>query len=67
MKRTQEEQDNLRNILSIEEDQLLSRLNDIQVDAGEAARWKSIARTHFQEGFMALKRALYEGKRVGDE
>jgi hypothetical protein len=30
-------------------------------------RWMSIARTHIQQGFMAAKRALYEGKRVGDE
>ena len=29
-------------------------------------RWMSIGITHIQEGFMALKRAMYEGKRVGD-
>jgi hypothetical protein len=29
-------------------------------------RWLSIGMTHIEQGFMALKRALYEGKRVGD-
>lgn len=27
-------------------------------------RWKSIARTHFEEGFMALNRAISGGGRI---
>lgn len=29
-----------------------------QVEASEAKRWQSIARTHFQQGCMALTRAV---------
>jgi hypothetical protein len=30
----------------------------------EAARWASIAFTHFQEGFMCLNRAVFKPKRL---
>lgn len=29
-------------------------------------RWKNISKTHIQQGFMAIKRAMFEGKRIGD-
>lgn len=28
-------------------------------------RWVAIARTHFQEGFMALNRAVFQPQRIG--
>lgn len=57
-----EKQDELRMNLSKVEDQVLATLEAAPGDE----RWKAIARTHIQQGFMAAKRALYEGKRVGD-
>ena len=63
----QERRDNLRTMLSEQEDEILKVFDLLKGDAdGEAVRWLAIARTHIQEGFMAAKRSVYEGKRVGD-
>lgn len=37
---------------------------DATVDAPYDPRWVAIARTHFQEGFMALNRAVFQPGRV---
>jgi hypothetical protein len=58
----QERQDAQRDLLRTTEDDLLHTLNATQGDQ----RWLAIAKTHIEQGFMAWKRALYEGKRVGD-
>lgn len=55
-------QDAMRVELSKIEDAVLRSLGQINGDA----RWLAIARTDIERGFMAAKRALYEGKRVGD-
>jgi hypothetical protein len=61
-------QDAMREQLSKIEDNVLDAFASMAVglDRNEGARWLSIARTHIQQGFMCAKRALYEGKRVGD-
>lgn len=33
-------------------------------DTAEAMRWLAVSRTHFQEGFMALNRAVFQPARV---
>ena len=52
----------IRTKLSQMEDEVLRTFDSITGDG----RWVSIARTQIQLGFMAAKRGLYEGKRVGD-
>ena len=42
--------------LIAEESHKVSDLVDLVISHGDA-RWSSIARTHFEEGFMALNRA----------
>ena len=61
----QEGQDKMRFLLSRKEDEILGVLTGIS-GSDETNRWLAIARTHIQQGFMAAKRAVYEGKRVGD-
>lgn len=60
----QEIRDKIRMKLSKMEDEILLTLDSFK--EGVDQRWVSIARTHIQQGFMAAKRAVYEGKRVGD-
>lgn len=55
-------QDRIRTMLSTHEDDVLSTIRAMTGDE----RWKSIAITQIQLGYMAAKRALYDGKRVGD-
>jgi hypothetical protein len=55
-------QDAMRAELSKIEDKVLEAFKQIEGDQ----RWLAIARTDIQTGFMAAKRALYEGRRVGD-
>jgi hypothetical protein len=67
MSTEQEIQDKIREKLSRMEDEVLKTLASLSQDAqGEGARWIAIGKTHIQEGFMAVKRGVYEGKRVGD-
>jgi hypothetical protein len=58
----EETRDKYRAGLSQHENHMLALLEQTPGDG----RWKSIARTHLEQGFMAWKRAVYEGKRVGD-
>jgi hypothetical protein len=43
---------------------VLRALDDLQIADG---RWVAIARTHFEQGFMALNRAILQPKRVDPE
>lgn len=62
-----EMQDEYRARFSSMEDEILKTLAVVgeQLDWIDK-RWLAIGRTHIQQGFMAAKRSLYEGKRVGD-
>lgn len=54
-------QDNLNK----ENEERLLRLIDLLNDTGDYdGRWLSIARTHFQEGYMALNRAIFRPSRI---
>lgn len=51
------------------EEQLLRRIEQLQalnsIDPGaHDPRWLAVARTHFEEGFMALNRAVFKPGRV---
>jgi hypothetical protein len=56
--------DKIRAKLSRMEDEILLTLDSFK--EGIDPRWLAIGRTNIQLGFMAVKRAVYEGKRVGD-
>lgn len=58
----QKSKDDLRELLRQNEDQLL---RDLDATAGDP-RWLALAKTHLELAFMCWKRAVYEGKRVGD-
>ena len=52
--------------LSAEQKETKQRLDQYEADllkevSAFKLRWASIAKTHFQEGFMALRRALIKG------
>lgn len=57
--------DAMRAQLSKIEDAVLKSFGEVFENGGDS-RWLAIARTHIEQGFMAAKRSLYEGKRVGD-
>lgn len=61
-------QDAMRAELSRIEDAVLKAFEQVAIgaDRSEGARWLALARTNTQLGFMCAKRALYEGRRVGD-
>jgi hypothetical protein len=46
------------------EEQLLRRLDDFKHLTNIDQRWLAIARTHFEEGFMALNRSIFKPGRV---
>jgi len=54
----------LVNSFKLAEERLLRSIEDAQVPAGLAPRWVAIARTHFEQGFMALNRAVFQPGRV---
>jgi hypothetical protein len=56
------DKDAMRAELTKIEDAVLRSFGQINGDA----RWMALARTHTELGFMCAKRALYQGKRVGD-
>lgn len=64
----QELRDTMRQKLSDMENEVLKTIASLADSATSdpAARWLSIGKTHIEQGFMAVKRGLYEGKRVGD-
>lgn len=46
------------------EERILRMLDLLRGDAGVDQRWLSIGRTHIEEGFMALNRAIFQPGRV---
>ena len=59
----------LVNEFKADEERLLRKLDALQrqaipEDFPHDGRWLSIARTHFQEGFMALNRAVFQPPRL---
>ena len=63
---TKEDKDSVARRLSAMEDDLLAFLQEL-IDGGADIRWASIARTQYQQGTMAAKRAVYDGLRVTDD
>lgn len=49
------------------EEALLRRCKEIVDRYAADGRWASIAKTHFEEGFMALNRALMKPQRLSDD
>lgn len=47
------------------EERVLRRLDDLFAVDELDKRWLSIARTHVEEGFMAMNRAVFQPARVG--
>ena len=60
------QKDDMREELSKIETAVLKAFLEIETAPNFSPRWLAIARTHIEEGFMAAKRSLYSGKRVGD-
>ena len=58
-------QDKMREKLSAMEDEIIKVIGAI-FESGGDSRWVAIGRTNIEQGFMALKRGIYDGKRVGD-
>lgn len=48
------------------EDASRTKLTEITRNLATDGRWLSIARTHFEEGFMAARRAVRDGKRTDE-
>jgi hypothetical protein len=46
------------------EERLLRVLDACQGDAAIDQRWLAVARTHFEQGFMALNRAVFRPSRI---
>ncbi len=46
------------------EEEVLRQIDAYQSMVGYDKRWLSIARTHIEQGFMALNRAIFQPKRV---
>jgi len=49
------------------EERILRILDDIQKIPGIDQRWLAIGRTHIEQGFMAINRAIFKPQRVGLE
>lgn len=46
------------------EERLLRLLESVTATGVADGRWLAIARTHFQEGFMAFNRAIFQPQRI---
>lgn len=62
----------LVNRYKIMEERLLRQLDELGQPNADGqpfndARWTAVARTHFQEGFMALNRSVFRPTRLSDE
>lgn len=60
---TQEAVDRV-NANKISEEALLRRLDEMVGDPAIDQRWLSIARTHIEQGFMALNRSIFQPGRI---
>ncbi len=47
------------------EEAVLSRLDEIAAMEGIDKRWLAIGRTHVEEGFMSINRAIFKPQRIG--
>lgn len=57
----------LVNVNKIMEEGLLRACESLKNQKAADQRWVAIAMTHFQEGFMALNRAVMKPRRLSDE
>jgi len=48
----------------IDEEQLLQKLDVMKGDDTVDQRWLAVARTHFEQGYMALNRSIFKPERV---
>lgn len=46
------------------EETILRTLDDMKADHNVDQRWLAVARTHFEEGFMAMNRSIFRPGRV---
>lgn len=46
------------------EETILRTLDDMKADHNIDQRWLAVARTHFEEGFMAMNRSIFRPGRV---
>ena len=46
------------------EEELLRRLDHLTTNDDFDMRWLAIAKTHFEEGFMAMNRAIFRPQRI---
>ncbi len=46
------------------EEEVLRRLDALKLDINIDSRWLAIGRTHIEEGFMAINRAIFQPSRV---
>ena len=46
------------------EETALKRLDDLKADASIDQRWLAIGRTHIEEAFMAINRAIFKPQRL---
>jgi hypothetical protein len=60
-----QDKDAMREELTKIENAVLAAYSELALGSHDA-RWLALATTNTQLGFMCAKRALYEGKRVGD-
>lgn len=47
-----------------DEERLLRKIDAMMAGDEFDKRWAAVARTHFQEGFMALNRAVFQPQRI---
>lgn len=52
------------NINKVLEEVALRRIDELALNPDCDQRWVNIARTHLQEGFMALNRAIFKPQRI---
>ena len=55
---------NLVNINKTMEEVVLRTIDDLRRRIDIDQRWLSIAQTHFEQGYMALNRAIFQPKRI---
>jgi hypothetical protein len=52
------------NANKVSEEKLLRRCEELLASEACDPRWVAIARTHFEQGFMALNRAVFQPQRI---
>lgn len=54
----------LVNEFKADEERILRKIDAVQAAGIHDGRWAAIARTHIQEGFMALNRSVFQPSRI---